>query len=67
MPWPNKIAQGGRGSNRGLVPRPKSDMKRDFMQKAALVLLQEFPMMDLQLIAESAEILYDKVEERVKK
>lgn len=37
------------------------------MQKAALVLLQEFPMMDLQLIAESAEILYDKVEERVKK
>jgi hypothetical protein len=71
MPWPKIIAHGGRGSNRGpvprpsLVPRPKSELKRAFMQEAVLAMLKSPNIMSIEHLADNAETLYYDIEKRV--
>ncbi|HEX9429617.1 MAG TPA: hypothetical protein VF944_04500 [Candidatus Bathyarchaeia archaeon] len=72
MAWPTKIFHGGRGSGRalsGVVPRPVSDRKRDFMQKAVLAMLASETFSQrgnyLDLITR-AENLFEEIERRCK-
>jgi hypothetical protein len=68
MVWPRKIAHAGPGSNRtGLVPRPRSDTKKIFMQEAVLIMLANSQAFSsIEIMVSHAETLFNMIEERSK-